>query len=174
MMAATGKKLYVLSGKKKYSFKLPLGETITIGKREYEIKIKEDEKHGTYILWKNRRYPVEIIQSRQNKYEILFNDISYSFTIETPFSMQRKKYLDKGKSKSDKEVVIAPMPGKIVEVLVKEGADVTKGEPLIILEAMKMQNELQSPADGKVTVVNARAETNVNKDEILIEIKTGK
>jgi len=173
-MAAAGKKLYVLSNKKKYSFKLPLGETITIGKREYEIKIKEDEKHGTYILWKNRRYPVEIIQNRQNKYEILFNDISYSLTIETPFSMQRKKYLDKGKTKSDKELILSPMPGKIVEVLVKEGADVTKGEPVIILEAMKMQNELQSPVDGKVISVNARADTNVNKDEVLLEIKIGK
>lgn len=76
---------------KKYSFSLPLEETITIGNREYQIKIKEDEKHGLYIFWKNRKYPVEILQSRQNKYEILFNDISYSFTIETPFSLKRKK-----------------------------------------------------------------------------------
>ncbi|TFH39070.1 MAG: acetyl-CoA carboxylase biotin carboxyl carrier protein subunit [Bacteroidia bacterium] len=173
-MAATGKKLYVLHNKKKYSFKLPLSDTITIGSREYEIKIKEDEKHGTYILWKNRRYPVEILQSKQNKYDILFNDISYSFTIETPFSMQRKRVLDKGRGKSDKEIIVAPMPGKIVEVLVREGADVSKGEAVIILEAMKMQNELQSPVDGKVILVNARADTNVNKDEILIEIKTGK
>jgi glutaconyl-CoA/methylmalonyl-CoA decarboxylase subunit gamma len=173
-MTVAGNKLYVLRNKKKFSFKLPLSESITIGNREYIIKIMEDEKHGSYILWKNRRYPVEIIQSRQNKYEILFNDISYSFTIETPFSMQRKRVLDKGKVKSDKEKIVAPMPGKIVDVLVKEGADVSKGEPLIILEAMKMQNELQSPVDGKVSVVNARANTNVNKDEVLIEIKLGK
>ena len=173
-MVPSGKKLYALRNKKKYSFTLPLSETITIGKREYEIKIKEDDKHGTYILWKNRRYPVEIIQNRQNKYEILFNDISYSFTIETPFSMQRKKFLDKGKGKSDKASIIAPMPGKIVDVLVKEGADVSKGEPVLILEAMKMQNELQSPVDGKVIAVNARANTNVNKDEVLVEIKIGK
>lgn len=173
-MAVTGKKLYALRNRKKYSFKLPLSETITIGKRKYDIQFKEDEKHGTYILWKNRRYPVEILQNRQNKYEILFNDISYSFTIETPFSIQRKKYLDKGRVKSDKENITAPMPGKIVEVLVKEGTEVTRGEPVLILEAMKMQNELVSPVDGKIIRVNARPATNVNKDEVLVEIKIGK
>ena len=57
------------------------------------MKLKSDEKYGTYILWKNRKYPVEIIRSRQNRYEILFNDISYIFTVETPFSIQRKKVL---------------------------------------------------------------------------------
>lgn len=173
-MAVSGKKLYTLGSKNKYSFKLPLSETIVIGNREYDIKIKEDDKHGTFILWKNRRYPVEIIQNRQNKYEILFNDISYNFTIETPFSLQRKKFLDKGKGKNEKEIIVAPMPGKIVEVLVREGNDISRGEPVIILEAMKMQNELQSPVDGKIIAVNARANTNVNKDDILIEIKIGK
>jgi biotin carboxyl carrier protein len=170
-MAISGKKLYALGNKKKYSFKLPLSETITIGKREYKITIQEDDKYGTYVFWKNRRYPVEITQNRQNKYEILFNDISYSFTIETPFSMQRKKFLEKGKGKSDKEDIVAPMPGKIVDVLVKEGADISQGEPLIVLEAMKMQNEIRSSVSGKVVAVNVRANTNVNKDDVLVEIK---
>ena len=79
------KKLYALSSEnKKFSFSLPLKHTIKIGKREYEVKLKADEKYGTYILWKNRKYPVEIVRSSQNKYEILFNDISYTFTVETP------------------------------------------------------------------------------------------
>ena len=170
-MATSNKKLFALRDKKKYSFNLPLEETITIGEREYQIKIKEDEKHGTYILWKNRRYPVEIIQSRQNKYDILFNDISYSFTIETPFSLKRKKFLNKERGKSDKEKIVAPMPGKIVDVLVREGAEVSKGEPVLILEAMKMQNEISSPVDGVIIAVNCKANFNVMKDDVLVEIK---
>ena len=174
-MAKIRKRLYALSTRSKYSFRLPLGETITVGKREYRINIMEDDKYGTYIFWKNRRYPVEIVRSRQNKYEVLFNDISYTFTIETPFSIKRKKYLSKESGKSDRENVIAPMPGKIVDMLVKEGAEITRGEPLLILEAMKMQNEIQSPVNGTVTSVNVTPGTNVNKDELLVEIKiTGK
>jgi len=166
------KKLYALSSEnKKFSFSLPLKHTIRIGKRDYEVKLKADEKYGTYILWKNRKYPVEIIRSSQNKYEILFNDISYTFTVETPFSLQRKKVLNSTKGKIDKEIIKAPMPGKIIDVLVRENSTVVKGEPLVILEAMKMQNELISPANGTIERVHARPNTNVMKDDILIEIK---
>jgi biotin carboxyl carrier protein len=166
------KKLYALSSEnRKFSFTLPLKQSIKIGKRNYEVQIKNDDKYGTYILWKNRRFPVEIIRSRQNKYEILFNDISYTFTVETPFSLQRMKVLNKGKGKADKEFVKAPMPGKIIDVLVREGSQVLRGESVVILEAMKMQNEILSPVNGHIIKVLAKANTNVMKDDVLVEIK---
>jgi len=166
------KKLFALSSEnRKFSFSLPLKHTIRIGKRDYEVKLKADEKYGTYILWKNRKYPVEIVRSSQNKYEILFNDISYTFTVETPFSLQRKKVLDSRQGKIEKEFIKAPMPGKIIDVLVREGSTVQKGEPLVILEAMKMQNEILSPVNGIVEKVSAKPNTNVMKDDLLVEIK---
>lgn len=166
------KKLYALSSEnRKFSFSMPLKQTIRIGKRDYEVKLKADEKYGTYILWKNRKYPVEIVSSRQNRYEILFNDISYTFTVETPFSLQRMKVLNSKKGKAEKEFIKAPMPGKIIDVLVREGAGVLRGEPLLILEAMKMQNEIISPVSGTIVKVMAKANTNVMKDDLLVEIK---
>jgi len=166
------KKLYTLSSeKRKFSFSLPLKHKIRIGKRNYEVKLKADDNYGTYILWKNRKYPVEVIRSRQNKYEILFNDISYTFTVETPFSLQRMKVLSSVKGKSEKESVKAPMPGKIIDVLVREGSNVLRGEPVVILEAMKMQNEIQSPVNGTVIRVAAKANTNVMKGDVMVEIK---
>jgi glutaconyl-CoA/methylmalonyl-CoA decarboxylase subunit gamma len=166
------KKLYTLSSEnRKYSFSLPLKHSIRIGKREYEVKLKTDEKYGPYILWKNRKYPVEIVRSSQNKYEILFNDISYTFTVETPFSLQRKKVLNSKRGKVEQENIKAPMPGKIIDVLVREGATVLRGEAVVILEAMKMQNEIISPVNGTILKITARANTNVMKDDLLIEIK---
>ena len=166
------KKLYALSSEnRKFSFSLPFKHSIKIGKRSYDVKLKNDDKYGTYILWKNRRFPVEIIRSRQNKYEILFNDISYEFTVETPFSMQRMKMLKKHKGKAEKEFVKAPMPGKIIDVLVREGSQVLRGESVVILEAMKMQNEILSPVNGHIIKVSAKPNTNVMKDDILVEIK---
>jgi biotin carboxyl carrier protein len=168
------KKLYALSSEnKRFCFPQPLKHSIRIRNREYEVKLKTDDKFGTYILWKNRKYPVEVVRSRQNKYEILFNDISYTFTVETPFSMQRMKILNSSRGKADKELLKAPMPGKIIDVLVREGASVLRGEPLVILEAMKMQNEIQSPVNGKVLKVNARPNTNAMKDDVLVEIQIG-
>ena len=165
-------KLHTLSSEnRQFSFSLPLRNRIRIGKRDYVVQLKSDEKYGTYILWKNRKYPVEIVRSRQNKYEILFNDISYTFTVETPFSMQRMKVLNTGKGKPEKVSLKAPMPGKIIDVLVREGSNVLRGEPLIILEAMKMQNEIQSPVNGQVISIHAKPNSNVMKDDLLIEIK---
>lgn len=166
------KKLYTLSSEnRKFSFTLPLKHTIRIGKRDYEVKLKADDKFGTYILWKNRKYPVEIVRSRQNRYEILFNDISYTFTVETPFSLQRMNLLNAKKGKIEQEYIKAPMPGKIIDVLVREGSAVLRGEPVLILEAMKMQNEILSPVNGKVVKVQAKANTIVMKDDMLVEIK---
>jgi glutaconyl-CoA/methylmalonyl-CoA decarboxylase subunit gamma len=166
------KKLYALSSEnRKFSFSIPLKHSIRIGKRDYEVKLKADEKYGTYILWKNRKYPVEIVRSSQNKFEILFNDISYTFTVETPFSLQRLKVLNSKRGKAEKEFIKAPMPGKIIDVLVREGSTVLRGEPVVILEAMKMQNEIISPVNGTIIKINARPNTNVMKDDLLVEIK---
>jgi biotin carboxyl carrier protein len=165
-------KLFILSSEnRKMCFPLPLKNSIRIGKRDYIVQLKSDEKYGTYILWKNRKYPVEIVRARQNKYEILFNDISYTFTVETPFSMRRMKVLSTVKGKIEKESLKAPMPGKIIDVLVREGSTVLRGEPLLILEAMKMQNEIQSPVNGQVISIHAKPNSNVMKDDLLIEIK---
>jgi len=166
------KKLYALSSEnRKFSFSLPLKDKIRIGKRDYVVQLRADEKFGPYILWKNRKYPVEIVRSRQNKYEILFNDISYTFTVETPFSLQRMKVLNSKRGKAEQESVRAPMPGKIIDVLVREGSPVLRSEPVVILEAMKMQNEILSPVNGIVKSVIARTNTNVMKDDLLVEIK---
>ena len=165
------KKLYALSEDgHKFSFSLPLKNVIKVNGREYNIELREDEKYGVHVLWKNRRYPVEIVRTKQNKYEILFNDISHSFTVETPTSLQRMKVLGKGRVKKQTLTVRAPMPGKIIEVLARENGEVIRGEALVILEAMKMQNEIQSVVSGTVTRIGVKPGQNVMKDDILAEI----
>jgi biotin carboxyl carrier protein len=165
------KKLYALSNEgHKFSFNLPLKNVIKVNGREYSVELREDERYGIHVLWKNRRYPVEIVRTKQNRYEILFNDIGHTFTVETPISLQRRKLLGTGRGKSGKVIVQAPMPGKIIDVLVRENAAVMKGEALMVLEAMKMQNEIQSVVSGTVTRIGVKAGQNVMKDDILAEI----
>lgn len=165
------RKLHALTNEgKKYSFTLPLKNVIKVGKREYNIELREDERYGVHVLWKNRRFPVEIVRIKQNRYEILFNDISYTFTVETPISLQRKKVLSTSVARSDTQVIRAPMPGKIIDVLVRENGEVKRGEPIVILEAMKMQNEIQCIVGGTVAKISVRPGQNVMKDDILAEI----
>jgi biotin carboxyl carrier protein len=64
-----------------------------------------------------------------------------------------------------------PMPGKVVEIKVKEGQEVAAGDVLCVLEAMKMQNDLKSPIAGKVTRVHVHDGTNVEAMTVLMEIE---
>jgi len=156
---------------KKYTIKNPFSDEITINHRKVDIKILDDDRGFTYILFKRKKYLVEIVEKSQNKYTILLNGVSYKFTIETPLSYKRKKYLQKNKLKSKVELIAAPMPGKIVDILVETGAKVKEGEALIILEAMKMQNEILSPAQGTVKKIFVKQGDIVNKEDILIEME---
>jgi pyruvate carboxylase subunit B len=68
-------------------------------------------------------------------------------------------------------ILNAPMPGKILELLVKEGDEVEQGDPVIILEAMKMENELKAPSKGVVIKVDVNTNDNVEKNQSLLEIE---
>jgi biotin carboxyl carrier protein len=67
--------------------------------------------------------------------------------------------------------VKAPMPGKVVRVLVDAGDVVRRGQGVVVVEAMKMQNELRSPRDGRVTVVTAKDNQIVNAGAVLVTIE---
>lgn len=64
----------------------------------------------------------------------------------------------------------APMPGLVVAIPVSEGQDVTKGQVLLILESMKMQNELKSPRDGKVQRIKVKAGESVEQKQTLLSL----
>jgi biotin carboxyl carrier protein len=66
--------------------------------------------------------------------------------------------------------VKAPMPGLIIRVLVEVGDTVERNEKVVILESMKMENELRSPREGVVTAVRVTPGASVEKDQILILI----
>jgi pyruvate carboxylase subunit B len=68
-------------------------------------------------------------------------------------------------------VVTALMPGLIIEIAVKEGDSVKKGQGLLIIEAMKMQNELKSPKDGIVKKIIVKKGQTVNNNDKLIVIE---
>jgi biotin carboxyl carrier protein len=154
----------------KFKIKNLFTENLKINHKKTDIQIFDDENGFTYILYKNKKYHAEIVEKNQNKYTVLINGVSYIFTIETPISYKRKRYLDKQKTKNKVEIIQSPMPGKIIDVLVEPGAEVKNGESLLILEAMKMQNEIISPVDGKVVKVYVKQNDIVNKDDLFVEI----
>ncbi len=156
---------------KRYKIVNPFCEEPKINNQKADIKIFESEEGFTYLVWKNKKYLAEIIEKNQNKYTVLLNGVSYSFSIESPISYKRKKYLEKNKTRNKTEAVTAPMPGKIIELLVEENAGIKEGEPILILEAMKMQNEINSPFSGRIKRIFIKQNDSVAKDDVLLEIE---
>ena len=66
--------------------------------------------------------------------------------------------------------VSAPMPGTVLDIMVKEGDVVKSGQVCVILEAMKMENELPAPCDGTVKSVNVTKGASVNTADVLVVI----
>ena len=161
----------VTPGGKKYVVRNPFSEELKINGRSQDVKIFEDEEGFTVIEYKNKKYLAEITDKNQNKYTVLLNGLSYTFTIESPISYRRRKYLEKFKQTNKLEVVTAPMPGKVVELLVEENSQVKEGEAILILEALKMQNEIIAMVTGKVRNIHVKAGDSVAKDEVLMEIE---
>lgn len=161
----------VTPGGKKYVVRNPFSEELKINGHKKDVKIFEDEEGFTVIEYKNKKYLAEITDKSQNKYTVLLNGLSYSFTIESPISFRRRQYLEKHKQTNKLEVVSAPMPGKIVELLVEEQSRVKEGESILILEAMKMQNEIITQVSGKVRKIHVKPGDSVAKDEVLLEIE---
>jgi len=93
-------------------------------------------------------------------FQVSLNDPSK----ERPFSSRRMDEVGSMK-------VSVPMPGKVVKVLVSEGDSVQKGQGLVVVEAMKMQNEVRAPKRGEVKQINVSDGETVNAGEILVVVE---
>jgi biotin carboxyl carrier protein len=169
----TTKLIALSSTNKAYEFNKPLEKRIKYQGKEVDIRLHEDPKGFSYIVWKNKKYMLDVIEKKQNRYTIMVNGVWHSFSVETPISLKRKRYLETQADASSGVSIEAPMPGKIIDILVEEGSEVKEGEPIVILEAMKMQNEITSHITGIVKSVLVKKSDSVMKDDVLIEIKKG-
>lgn len=154
-----------------YNFVLKKDGKIEYDFEKLDAKIEHTQDGFTVISVNGVSYPVEIISNHQNDYELLVNGVSYSLSVETPFSLQRKKMLASQASESTTIRLKAPMPGKILEVMVETGDSVKAGDTLLILEAMKMQNAILSSTKGVIKKVLVKAGDTTSKSDLLIELE---
>ena len=100
------------------------------------------------VLYGGASFVVDVTQLPTEEYEVLIKGDCHKFTL---MNEQRRAMIRAGgKGAAGKAMVTSPMPGKVVKLLVKEGQEVAAGEGVIVVEAMKMENELKSALAGKV------------------------
>ncbi len=124
-----------------------------------------------HIIKDNKTYNIEVINYDKDKkiLSIKINSHLLDLTIQDQQDVLLEKLGLNKISISQLNELKAPMPGMIVEVKVSEGQEVKKGDPLVILEAMKMENIIKSSGDGKVKEVLVTKGISVEKNQVLIK-----
>jgi biotin carboxyl carrier protein len=104
-------------------------------------------------------------------WEILLSGSRFSVKVED--ERERRLRLASGQTVLNKGRIVlhSPMPGLVIDIPVKEGDQVEEGDVLVILESMKMQNELRAPRAGKITRVQAAINDNVERKEALLTLE---
>jgi biotin carboxyl carrier protein len=96
----------------------------------------------------------------------------YVGAVEVPVALNGRRRQDQGKDKiGGPQRILAPMPGKIVRLLVKIGEKVRAGQPLVVVEAMKMENEVRARWDGTVAQTHVKEGASVEADALLVVIE---
>ena len=156
---------------KRFKIYIPKESKPIINGEEKDIFFLEHTNTHSAFTMNDHTYRCEITQKDQNRITVKVNGIEYKFSLESIFSYLRQGLLNKGdKDNASKNNLISPMPGKIVDIFMSEGDLVNAGEPILSLEAMKMQNEINAACNGVIRKIHVQPGQSVMKDELLVEI----
>jgi pyruvate carboxylase subunit B len=123
---------------------------VTIDGQQYQVVARREGAKGGYALWIDGwRFDVEALDERQRA----IRDLRAA-----------------NAAAAGPAPVVAPMPGLIVRVHVQPGDVVEQGQPVVVMEAMKMENELRAPAAGTVKAVLVKTGAAVEKGTVLVEM----
>ena len=140
--------------------------------RSYELEAREPEP-GVYLLTLGGRvYECRVGEGAgeaRGRAEVGVGGRTYEVALADPKRLRAAGA--GGADASGRAEVRAPMPGKVVRVLVERGARVEAGDGLVVVEAMKMQNEMKSPRAGTVAELHAEPGATVNGGDVLVVVE---
>ncbi len=124
--------------------------------------IKDNKSYNATLISFNAEEKTMVLNVNGNEYEISIKDKNDLLLQQLGISV---------KTSSAIQLLKAPMPGLIINVSVNAGDEVKKGDTLLILEAMKMENVIKSPRDGKIKKVNVELRKAVEKNQVMLEFE---
>ncbi|WP_443937443.1 biotin/lipoyl-containing protein [Pedobacter sp. MW01-1-1] len=145
---------------------------LLVNGKSTDIDLQHISPGISHVLYQNKSFNIEVVEldKKAKTCRIKINENTYSLTAEDTFDQLLKQMGMDTLGGAKASNVHAPMPGLVLKVLVHEGAEVKKGDNLLILEAMKMENILKSAADGQVKRILIAQGDKVEKNQILIEL----
>lgn len=158
---------------KKYAITVNDQNTIEVEKEQVKNLDMIQQPDGTYhLLHEHTSFRIEILDQDPDKKELklLVNGESYHLKIEDEYDqLVRQLGLEVVNTQKINEIK-APMPGLVLELNVEAGQTIAKGDPLLILEAMKMENVIKSAGEGVVEEILVKKGAAVEKGALLIKL----
>ncbi|TSJ44296.1 biotin/lipoyl-binding protein [Mucilaginibacter corticis] len=147
------------------------GEEVLINNCKVEADIKQLSQGTWHVIEQLRSYNVEVVSfdKTAKTAQIRVNNNIYSITAKDRFDVLLEKMGMSGLAANKISELKAPMPGLVLKIFVEEGMAIKKGDSLIILEAMKMENIIKSPVDTVVRSVKIKPGDKVEKGQILLQ-----
>jgi biotin carboxyl carrier protein len=155
---------------KEHSIELENASAGTIDGKAFSWDVIEVKDGSFHVIKDNRSYNVEVIKAEASEKSFLVsvNGNKYQLHVKDKFDELLKSLgFDELNAKKVNEIK-APMPGLVLDIRVSEGDTVKKGDPILVLEAMKMENIIKSPADGIIKKINVNKGFAVEKNQVLI------
>ena len=124
-----------------------------------------------HILHQARSYRVDVLEAdyAQKAFTLRINNRTYRVKGKNALDILLERMGMNGANASRVQQLKAPMPGLILDIKIQAGDSVKKGDPIMILEAMKMENIIKSPGDGLIKAVRVKKGQNVEKNQLLVE-----
>jgi biotin carboxyl carrier protein len=158
---------------REYTIEIDSDRGILIDGEPQEIDFRRLPSGGVTSLLMNHRSVSAVVEERGDHWEVLIEGRLYTVHVQDERLYRLERMRTTGLSVNGEAVVASPMPGIIVAVAVAVGDVVNYGDKVVILESMKMENELRAPCMGIVTHVHVAAGASVEKDQPLVGITQG-
>lgn len=139
----------------------------TVGAYDFQ----KNGEHSGYIRLGNRTFYVYDIHVTESSVSFAIDGVHYDVPYKDEQALLLARMGFKSRSNSSHGGIKSPMPGKILAVKKQIGDTVASGETVIVLEAMKMENELKSHVNGVVSAVHVETGRSVEKNTLLLEIE---
>jgi pyruvate carboxylase subunit B len=148
------------------------GDRLTIGGQSYHASLQQvPGSRVRHFLLDNRPTTLELERLSSGRWALTVAGERTEVEVLDERTRQIRTLTGTRQARHSTEVLKAPMPGMVVRVQARVGESVAAGAGLVVLEAMKMENELKAAADGKVKMVRVSPGEAVEKGQVLIEFE---
>lgn len=159
----------VSTGEKKSEISFSRG-ILHIDGKPFEGDISQLDDRRFHLIRNNKSYRIEVLSAddQRKTFRLRINDTIVETTIKDKMDLLLERLGMDHLTEEAVNDITAPMPGLILDVQVKAGDEVKKGDPVLILEAMKMENVIKASGDGTVTEVKVKKGDSVEKNQVLV------